>query len=166
MSAFRRLDKDGFWLGTICPLVTDSVESATGHGSVLEPISPSLRPILSNLYRRVLVPICRSHPDLMTASITEPLNPRSGQATKSGKQAFPKKIYRATRKDISRSAATQLIRNLMRIELSMIEAGSNFTAKAADKKLEDDANKAIVNAVADLSFAAKVVGDAYPMQYG
>jgi len=102
----------------------------------------------------------------MTASITEPLNPRSGQATKSGKQAFPKKIYRATRKDISRSAATQLIRNLMRIELSMIEAGSNFTAKAADKKLEDDANKAIVNAVADLSFAAKVVGDAYPMQYG
>src|SRR5829696_4351464 len=132
--------------------------SASRPGSPLEPISPSLTPVLNDLHSQVLSPIFRSHPDLKTASLRDP---SKAQAGKSAKQRTAKKVYRATKKDISRQTATWLIRELLQIQQAILKASSDFVAAQTDKKLEETASEAVLDAAAELSAAMKVVGDAY-----
>jgi hypothetical protein len=126
-----------------CSFITE----ATRQGAPLEQISPSLAPILADMNARILAPIFRLHPELLA----EPQ-----------KQQSPKKVYRATRKDISRLTATWLMHNLLKSQQAMGKVSSDFIAQRADQKSVFETYGAVLNATAELSAAEKVISDTYP----
>jgi hypothetical protein len=127
-------------VGNACSFIVE----ATRQGAPLEQISPSLTPILADMNARILAPIFRLHPELLT----EPQEQQS-----------PKEVYRATKKDISRLTATWLMHNLLKSEQAMGKASSDFIAQRADQK---SVFELYLNATAELSAAAKVISDTYP----
>jgi hypothetical protein len=126
-----------------CRFITE----ATRQGAPLAQMSPSLTPILADMNARILAPIFRLHPEL---------------SAEAQKQQSSKKVYRATRRDISRFTATWLMHNLLKSQQAMGNATSDFIAQRADQKSVFEANGAVLNASAELSAAAKVISDTYP----
>jgi len=124
-----------------------SIVDATRQGAPLEQISSSLTPILAELHARILVPIFRLHPEL---------------AAEPEKQPSPKIVYRAARKDISRSTALWLMRELLKAHTALVQASSGFVAQKADQKFEGQVEQAVLSAVTEVLAATKVISDAYP----
>lgn len=135
-----------------CRIISD----ATGQGAPLESIAAPLKSTVGDLYSRILVPIFKSHPDLATGGAS----PDRGQASLSEKSS--RKVYRATKKDISRPTARWLHKELLQAQQSMLKVSSEFFAQAPEQKTAQEKLEAIVDAAAEVSAAAKVVSDAYP----
>ncbi|MGH6726248.1 MAG: hypothetical protein ACREB8_06855 [Pseudolabrys sp.] len=124
-----------------------SIVAATRQGAPLEQISPSLTPRLGELHERILTPIFRLHPGLMA-------EPDDGTQ--------PKKVYRATKKDISRSTAIWLMRELLRAHLALVKASSDFIAQKSDQRSGGQAEAAVLNADTEVVSATSVISEAYP----
>jgi hypothetical protein len=97
----------------------------------------------------------------MPASLPH-LSIASRAVSRATKAAITKKVYRATRKDISRLTATWLMHNLLKSDKAMGKASSDFIAQRADQESVFETYGAVLNATAELSAAAKVISDTYP----
>jgi hypothetical protein len=120
------------------------VAEAARHGAPLEQIAPSLTPALAELRARIVAPIVRLHADAATMPADE---------------SSPRNVFRASKKDLSRSTATWLMQALVQAQQSISKASLSFIAQSVDANASYEP---LLNAFAELAHATKVVSDAYP----
>jgi hypothetical protein len=136
-----------------CRLFTE----ATSQGTPLEPFAASSASVRESLHQRILVPIFNSHPNLATSN---------SSIASISKKTTRKKVYRATKKDIGKSTAIWLYREIQQ----QIPAANSKFESPADQSTEEEQeyelikqkHEPIFNAISELLAVTKIVNDAYP----
>ncbi|WP_156180731.1 hypothetical protein [Bradyrhizobium sp. LTSPM299] len=119
-----------------CRLLADADDGRSRSDSVRD-----------DLYRTLLVPIYRAHPDV----VEQPFSP----------SAIPK-VVSATSRDIGRAAANRLTIEVARLQKSIVELGGDGSDRSVDESAARKAAEALIDAAIELSFAGKITFDAYP----
>jgi hypothetical protein len=103
--------------------------------------------IRGDLHDSIIRPIYRAHPDVAAAL------PRSSS---------PPKVFHATPRDIGRATASRIDDEITRLRNNIFKLGSAAADRSADKSAAMKALEPSIDAAAELSFAGKIVFDAYP----
>ncbi|MEH2556946.1 hypothetical protein V1286_004475 [Bradyrhizobium algeriense] len=99
------------------------------------------------LHENIIRPIYRVHPDVAGAL------PQSSS---------PPKVLHATPRDIGRTTANRLDDEITRLQNNIFKLGSVAADQSSDKSAAMKALEPSIDAAAELSFAGKIVFDAYP----
>jgi hypothetical protein len=102
--------------------------------------------IRSDLYDSIVRPISRALPD----------------ASGTSSQAFPPKVFRATPRDIGRTTADKFNDVITRALKSIIELGQGEIDRSVDENAARKIQERFLDTTTELSFARKIVFDAYP----